>query len=194
MSVCLKTAPVCSRWLTVWAMNNRHLQWTIEAVMLLDFCEQQKFHISTVKNKNSEKSPVWSLHLQVKVDATRQQDNDLLFSFSTVFSIDIYSQWPDWQLWENLRPWVQLHGKGVEYESDYGPISPEIRALSLRRARPQRANQAWLQMRAVFSPLPLLIAVKWRLYMSKTTCGNQKMSHAAPVSNAQVVWVQRSDE
>lgn len=58
----------------------------------------------------------WSFHLQYKVSAARQQ-GQLPFphvSCSCFFPIEIYSQQPDWQLWENQRPWVQLHGKAVE--------------------------------------------------------------------------------
>lgn len=51
--------------------------------------------------------------------------------------------------------------KGCEvYESDYGPIFPEIRTLSPGSCGPHRASQAWPQTRVVFSPLSLLIAVK----------------------------------
>lgn len=37
--------------------------------------------------------------------------------FSTLLSTHIPSQWCDWQLWLNLRPEVQLHGRGVKYMS-----------------------------------------------------------------------------
>lgn len=51
--------------------------------------------------------------------------------------------------------------KGCEvYESDYGPIFPEIRTLSLGSSGPHGAIQAWPQTRVVFSLLSLLIAVK----------------------------------
>lgn len=51
--------------------------------------------------------------------------------------------------------------KGCEvYESDYGPIFPEIRTLSPGSSGPHEASQAWPQTRVVFSLLSLLIVVK----------------------------------
>lgn len=120
--------------------------------------------------KKSWKSPVCSsktvpCHLKACYlsDITVRAKRDP-FHFSTLLSVHI--PLPVMWLAALVKSATQspITRKGCEvYESDYGPIFPEIRTLSPGSSGPHGASQAWPQTRVVFSPLSLLIAVKQRL-------------------------------
>lgn len=112
------------RWLiTVWASAsaNIYLQWAIVAFVQLemDFYEQSRFWKGEVL---IGRTATHRGHLGHSICDTKcllpdNRDNYLFLMIPLFLPIEIYSQQPDWQLWENQRPWVQLHGKAVEYMS-----------------------------------------------------------------------------
>lgn len=162
--VCLKTAP---KWLITFCLitftvNNSSCCFWKEKILLLEQPHISNPHVPPVRTMTYPLYFHW---------------NPLSVTWLTVLGKSA-----------TLSPITQ-NECGV-YESDYRPISPEIRALSPRRTRPHRTSQAWPQMRVLFTPLLLLIAVKRRLNVSKRL---RTSWYSLYLANARAVWVQSSD-